>query len=126
MYEKQIAEGAKWLDENHSGWELKLDLGKLRMSNCSDCVLGQATMNYLGIVSRMEWGGGGRDWAEKHGFDNANLRWEWRTVPEMNREEEDYWEHEAKEEQIGGFLYEKLGDEWGAFVKDRLNEGVSL
>lgn len=31
MGAKEVAAGAAWLDENHSGWERKIDLGTLNI-----------------------------------------------------------------------------------------------
>lgn len=39
---KEVAAGAAWLDENHSGWERKIDLGTLNIRDCRDCILGQS------------------------------------------------------------------------------------
>lgn len=41
MFEKQIDAGAKFLDNAHAGWESKISVETLNLSNCTDCVLGQ-------------------------------------------------------------------------------------
>ena len=46
----RVAAGAAWLDHHYPGWEDKIDLGRLVMSSCRRCVLGQLTGNYTNIV----------------------------------------------------------------------------
>lgn len=39
--EARVARGAAWLDENHPGWERRIDLADLQLSSSCRCVLGQ-------------------------------------------------------------------------------------
>jgi len=41
MFEKQIARGMAWLDENFPGWVEKIVLENLNLGSSCDCVLGQ-------------------------------------------------------------------------------------
>lgn len=64
----RVARGAAWLDENMPGWEQKVDLAKLDLYNCLQCILGQVSnvrFGYLRIVLSM-----GEDWAILHGFND--------------------------------------------------------
>lgn len=38
---QRVARGAAWLDANHSGWERKIDLSILDLTNDRECVCGQ-------------------------------------------------------------------------------------
>lgn len=76
-----VKKGVLWLDENHDGWEFKIDLSKLQMSNCERCVIGQAVGNYWRTtaeearkmreseVEDFENYLSGDEWAAEHGFD---------------------------------------------------------
>lgn len=39
--EEAVRRGAEWLDENHPGWEARIDLTKLNLRNCTSCIVGQ-------------------------------------------------------------------------------------
>lgn len=39
--QEQVRRGSEWLDENHPGWEDKIDLTTLDLKYCSRCILGQ-------------------------------------------------------------------------------------
>lgn len=39
--ELRVTRGAMWLDDKMPGWELKVNLQDLEMSDCASCVLGQ-------------------------------------------------------------------------------------
>lgn len=41
MYEARVAKGAAWLDEKQRGWERRINVAELMMSDCYECVLGQ-------------------------------------------------------------------------------------
>lgn len=43
---QRVADGAKWLDERHIGWELEVDLGALDLGDECFCVLGQLVSHY--------------------------------------------------------------------------------
>lgn len=47
MGAKEVAAGAQWLDENFPGWEREIDLGNLRLSSCTDCILGQSLRRFV-------------------------------------------------------------------------------
>lgn len=64
-----VKKGAIWLDDNHVGWETKLNLNSLVMSDCRYCVIGQAIGDYSSTVAH---GASVREtpyqWAIDHGF----------------------------------------------------------
>lgn len=60
-----VKKGANWLDLNHPGWAHKLDINKLNMDDCQNCVIGQAVGNYWETI-------GGTRWAIEHGFDTPS------------------------------------------------------
>jgi hypothetical protein len=41
-----VHSGATWLDSNHPDWVTKIDLSKLNMNDCHNCVIGQAVGDY--------------------------------------------------------------------------------
>jgi len=50
-YEAAVARGAAWLDENHAGWWMEIDLARLDLGSLDNCVIGQ-----LGIVEAVPGG----------------------------------------------------------------------
>ena len=46
MYKKQIAKGVGWLNDNYPGWYNGVDVKRLEMSSCFNCVLGQLFGHY--------------------------------------------------------------------------------
>lgn len=79
-----VAAGAEWLDENEPGWEGRIDLASLDLSNSCRCVLGQVTPeeSYTDSMIRIHGLGGWHDldpmfhtgeqahaWALAHGFN---------------------------------------------------------
>ena len=46
--ENRIKRGAEYLDKNFPGWFNKVDIDRLNLGNCSDCVIGQLTGSYYG------------------------------------------------------------------------------
>lgn len=66
-----VKKGTQWLDENHPGWERRLDLSNLEMNNCERCVIGQAVGNFW-VTAGEEADRVGMDeeeWSVEHGFD---------------------------------------------------------
>lgn len=67
-----VKRGISWLDENHPNWASHIDLVELNMSECEDCVIGQAIGDYTETI-RNATEGEGRDadivWAVEHGFE---------------------------------------------------------
>lgn len=125
MFEAEIAEGVKFLDANHPGWELELDLGKLKMQDCHECVLGQIVCEYnMAIETELvpldlvgdEIGFDIPEWAGNGAFDMVH-----HYEPDL-----DHFNVRSKAFRIITHYYEVLTDEWGAMVKDRLNKGVSV
>lgn len=45
--ERRVATGAAWLDKHRPGWERKVDLAKLHMSDTEWCICGQADAWFL-------------------------------------------------------------------------------
>lgn len=47
-----VERGAVLLDEKRPGWEHELDLARLKLENCTDCVLGQLAGHYAdGVIA---------------------------------------------------------------------------
>ena len=44
--EECVARGVEYLDKNHPGWWLKIDLNKLDMGVCEKCIIGQAVCDF--------------------------------------------------------------------------------
>lgn len=76
-----VAAGAAWLDENEPGWEGRIDLAKLDLSNGCQCVLGQVTPErsywYFLVRARPDqqtaWHADHDGWAVEHGFNAPYL-----------------------------------------------------
>ncbi len=68
---RAVKDGAAWMDENHPGWAMKIDLSKLDMNNCFDCVIGQAVGNYFDKIYQIEGVDEyeADDWSIEHGFN---------------------------------------------------------
>lgn len=67
-----VKRGIYWLDENHPGWAQRIDLGTLEMSECQDCVIGQAIGDYgenIVKASGVEYPASAR-WSIEHGFES--------------------------------------------------------
>lgn len=72
---QRVAKGAAWLDKEVPGWERKIDLSKLNLSDCTDCICGQAMADMLegyycsGFDRALEMVGVyDMGWASDHGF----------------------------------------------------------
>lgn len=80
-----VAAGAEWLDEHEPGWEGRIDLAKLDLSDSCRCVLGQVAPEHsyvdtLGRVFDCTWadlypslpkGAEALTWAIEHGFNKS-------------------------------------------------------
>ena len=86
---RQVARGAALLDEKIPGWAARIDLARLQMASCHDCVIGQlfpvksdrVTPYGKGMAALGVWDLRGD--AAGHGFDGADadaLGAEWRRV----------------------------------------------
>ena len=72
-----VKRGIYWLDEAHPGWATRIDLTQLDMSECRDCVIGQAIGSYTdttikasgNIVPCQE----SIIWAIEHGFESPHV-----------------------------------------------------
>lgn len=58
-----VANGVALLDEHNPGWHERIDLGSLRLSTCSGCILGQLYGVYATGLEAL-----GIKTGEKHGF----------------------------------------------------------
>ena len=47
MFEKEVAAGAAWLDEEYPGWEGRIDFSNLDILYCEKCIIGQAVFGYV-------------------------------------------------------------------------------
>lgn len=63
-----VKKGASWLDENHPDWVMDIDLSRLEMDSCVNCVIGQAVGDYHFTVSKASSEGIWGNWAQEHGF----------------------------------------------------------
>ena len=86
---RQVARGAALLDEKIPGWDERIDLARLQMHSCHDCVIGQlftsvgdcVTPYGRGMEALGVWDLRGD--APGHGFDGEDadaLNAEWRRV----------------------------------------------
>lgn len=41
--QEDVVRGALWMDEVDPGWAFRIDVLRLKMNSCSDCILGQRT-----------------------------------------------------------------------------------
>jgi hypothetical protein len=102
--EERVAKGAALLDEREPGWDARIDLGRLALTDCGDCVLGQLdSQRAIRGEAAAETAGRGPYWtalaalglteldAAAHGFDSSKLGEadlldaEWRRVIEARR-----------------------------------------
>lgn len=70
-----VRKGTQWLNENHPGWESRIDTSNLHMDDCDTCIIGQAVMDkgYWAVLEEASGTSGFSDesmnWAIEHGFD---------------------------------------------------------
>lgn len=68
-----VKRGACYMDENHPGWASKINFDLFDMSNCQQCVVGQAIGKYGDAIAQASgswaYSSEGSDWAIGHGFD---------------------------------------------------------
>lgn len=65
-----VKNGIYWLDENHPDWVSRIDLSALDMSECENCIIGQAVGYYSDVVRRGQVDyNAGVVWAVEHGFE---------------------------------------------------------
>jgi hypothetical protein len=71
-----VKRGIYWLDENHPGWAQDINLDELDMSECTDCVIGQAVGSYSYTINKAatgdanEWDhAAATQWSVEHGFE---------------------------------------------------------
>ncbi len=89
--ERAAKRGARWLDENRTGWSEKVTLPKLDMSAGSYCVLGQTGGNYWEELDRIRGEIHIADedkWTVAHGFNAP-------TNPKTNHAVHGYYERLA-------------------------------
>jgi hypothetical protein len=66
-----VARGAALLDKKYPGWDRRIDMNALDMSNECACVLGQLEGPYWSAIERMWPDGAWRGRAASHGFNLA-------------------------------------------------------
>ena len=108
--EERVNEGAAWLDEVDPGWELKIDLGKLHMASCQQCIVGQVFGNFMQLENRMPL----------EEFTNADSGYE---ISEIISDFAFLHGFEAME---GIREYEAIARAWKELVKGRLDAGIAL
>ncbi len=62
-----VKRGIHWLDEEHPSWAQKINLKRLKMDNCYQCIIGQAVGNFSGVTHAAS-ASGPSQWAIEHGF----------------------------------------------------------
>lgn len=113
--ETAVRNGAAWLDENHPGWETKIDLSELNMVSCSSCVIGQAVGDYYQTISNAAADVDMYDetWSADNGFCSPSFDYDYKTDPGgylLEQKESEY--------------YRGLEERWTEEVKDRFNRGL--
>lgn len=63
-----VKKGVNWLDKNHPNWVFNIELDKLNMRDCVDCVIGQAVGYYASTVRDAAGVGSPMEWSVEHGF----------------------------------------------------------
>jgi hypothetical protein len=104
VFEEQIARGADWLDEQKPGWELMIDLSSLDLTDPCLCVLGQ-------VFNHGEYAVAGYHWARNELIDSDEVVACGFTFSTLSS-------HDT--------AWQILNDEWAAFIKNRLNNGIEL
>lgn len=106
-----VKHGIDWLDENHPGWVNKIDLNTLYMSDCGNCVIGQAVGEYrtsIDKASGTSYAGFGTNkeatiWAVEHGFESPRVSY-----------------YEERSEAPGAYGFDELDALWAEEVTKRL------
>ena len=93
---ERVLRGAAWLDETAPGWERKLDLSVLDISDAGQCVCGQVFMGQVFMPY---------SWAQEQLVEQTGMVGYQATA-----------EH--------GFLYGWDGDAWITLVKQRFDTGT--
>lgn len=73
--QQRVANGARWLDENFPGWDKRIDIGNLELSDGQYCICGQVFEEIAeGLSEDDGWGGtkDGFEYAYDHLFEQAN------------------------------------------------------
>lgn len=73
----RVMTGVEWLDQVHPGWERKIDVSTLDITDACSCVIGQVTGTWdsfrvvvrsvFGEVGSTDW----HNWIGQHGFSFA-------------------------------------------------------
>ncbi len=100
----RVEKGAKWLDETEPGWEGRINLGELLISDVQQCVCGQVFLKYL---EEETWSESGYDFAQhQQGFSPGVMGFETLNWKNCNAE------------------YGALGDAWVELIKERYDSGM--
>ena len=94
---ERVARGAAYMDENYPGWERKINLSVLDITDGEVCICGQAVTSQLipqGFTRVCN------DFVSKFADRGANM----------------LWEH--------GFIEGKDGDAWVTLIKERFDTGL--
>lgn len=115
--EERVNNGIEWLDTNYPDWYSRVDFNKLRMEDCSGCVLGQLTGSYYKVVHcNLEYTG---YWAAQHGFNFANRD----EMYEMGYRD-DVYEGDCMPSDykfLTDYYLEDLGTAWKSAIIERRN-----
>jgi hypothetical protein len=103
-----VKNGAAWLDENHEGWENRIDLPKLSMNSCTNCVVGQAVGEFYESIAEAakseEFSDDSFEWAAENGFhhpSNEDCHYSLREIDTYYRQLEAAWTEEVLRRRLG-------------------------
>lgn len=109
---KDVAFAASWMDENFPGWEREIDLGKFKLMDCEECVLGQVLRDK---VKNTQYGRNGFDFGVARyskQFDYGLITWDQYCSLDRSFATSSYeriWMHLLKERWGSGTLSDDKG-----------------
>ncbi len=101
----RVEKGAAWLDDREPGWEGRINLGELFISDVTQCICGQV---FLENLENSAWNTvNGYDYAQRlDGFQPGTMGFETLNWNNANAE------------------YGALGDAWVELIKERYDTGM--
>lgn len=119
--------GAAILDERVPGWASKIDLDELRLSSCTQCVLGQLCETITGSVVRASFSNSPyssaykRLFQEDPGYSEASIRKGFMPLATPSRLASRTYDHELVfPHEVADAYKAALEDEWAHQVNQRL------
>lgn len=100
-----VKHGAYYMDENYPGWATTIDFDMFDMSDCQQCIVGQAIGHYFTVISDAS----GQPhlnreailWAIDHGFDVPKSAFDEGRVLDALTELEELWTEQVKDRLNG-------------------------